>query len=231
MPPQVQTAPTIELETQAIDNKFATLKEQFDRVGNVTTEQKQQKEAEELVDSIIKDKNPFKNVGIEDIWIEDDLFDSNDLQSIIETSRKITNEITPNPLIDLDIATPPDSDDEIYDDIDFTITDSQLVEGDDTQVDRDTEPFVNFTVTDSHIVDENNDDNIDFTIADSQLVEGNDTQVDRDTESFFDFTVSDSRPVDSEDGIETINVMMNDDIIIPNTNTTRRGTGPPKRKK
>ena len=185
MPPQVQTAPTIELETQAIDNKFATLKEQFDRVGNVTTEQKQQKEAEELVDSIIKDKNPFKNVGIEDIWIEDDLFDSNDLQSIIETSRKITNEITPNPLIDLDIATPPDSDDEIYDDIDFTITDSQLVEGDDTQVDRDTEPFVNFTVTDSHIVDENNDDNIDFTIADSQLVEGNDTQVDRDTEPFF----------------------------------------------
>ena len=134
-------------------------------------------------------------------------------------------------MIDLDIATPPDSDDEIYDDIDFTITDSQLVEGDDTQVDRDTEPFVNFTVTDLHIVDENNDDNIDFTIADSQLVEGNDTQVDRDAEPFFDFTVSDSRPVDSEDGIQTINVMMNDDIIIPNTDTIRRDTGSPKRKK
>ena len=27
MPPQVQTAPTIELETHAINNKFATLKE------------------------------------------------------------------------------------------------------------------------------------------------------------------------------------------------------------
>ena len=61
-----------------------------------------------MVDSIIKDKNPFKNVGLEDIWIEDD---SNDPQSIAETSKKITNEITRNSLIDLDIATPPDVDD------------------------------------------------------------------------------------------------------------------------
>ena len=44
MPPQVQTAPTIELETQAIDNEFVKLKEQFDRVGNVAAEQKKQKE-------------------------------------------------------------------------------------------------------------------------------------------------------------------------------------------
>ena len=40
MPLQIQTAPTIELETQAIDNEFAKLKEQFDRVGNVAGKQK-----------------------------------------------------------------------------------------------------------------------------------------------------------------------------------------------
>lgn len=38
--PQVQTAPTLELETQAIDNEFAKLKEKFDRVNNVASEQK-----------------------------------------------------------------------------------------------------------------------------------------------------------------------------------------------
>lgn len=34
-----------------------------------------------------------------------------------------------------------------------------------------------------------------------------------------------------EDEIETMNIMMDDDIVIPNTNTIGRGTGPPKRKK
>ena len=116
-----------------INNEFANLKEQYDRVGNVTAEQKEQKETEELVDSIIKDKNPFQNVEINDIWIDDDLFDSNDPQAIVETSKQIIDEITPNPLIALNMATPPDTEDEMDDDnIDFTIADSQLVEGNDT---------------------------------------------------------------------------------------------------
>ena len=74
-------------------------------------QKKKQKETENLVESIIKDKNPFKSAGLEDIWIEDELVDSNDPQSIVETSKKITNEITPNSLIDLGIATPPNGDD------------------------------------------------------------------------------------------------------------------------
>lgn len=45
-----------------------------------------------------------------------------------------------------------DSDDGIVH-IDFTITDTQLVEGNDTRVNRETQPFVDFTVTDSHVVD------------------------------------------------------------------------------
>ena len=39
LPPQAQSAETIEVEMQAIDNEFAQLKEQFDRVGNVAAEQ------------------------------------------------------------------------------------------------------------------------------------------------------------------------------------------------
>ena len=152
-----------------------------------------------MVDSIIQDKKPFQNVKLNDIWrltwIEDDLFDSHDTQSVVETSKKIIDEITPDPLIDLNIATPPDTDDEI----DFTITDSQLVEGNNTKVDRDTEPFADFTITESRIADDadNNNDDIDFTITDSQLVDGDDIDVNRETEPFVDFAVTDSRVVDS----------------------------------
>ena len=84
MPLQVQTVPTIKLETQAIDNEFAKLKEQFDRVGNGATEQKKQKQAVQLVDDIIKERNPFQNVRMEGIWTEDDLFDSEDSEPIID---------------------------------------------------------------------------------------------------------------------------------------------------
>ena len=105
----------------------------------------------------------------------------------MRASKKIIDEITPNPLIDLNIATPPKTDDEMDDeidkDVDFTITDSPLVEGNDTNVKRDTKPFVNLTVTDLHVVD-------------------------------------------SYDGIETINVTMDDDMAIPNTNVIGRDTGP-----
>ena len=154
VPLQVQTAPTIKLETQAIDNEFAKLEEQFDRIDNVAAEQKKQKQAVELVDEIIKEKNPFQNVGIEDIWIEDDLFHSKDSEPVIDASNRIIDETTLNPLIDLNIATliatPPDTDDKMVDeidnDIDFTITESQLIEGNDTNVNRDTEPSVDFTV-------------------------------------------------------------------------------------
>ena len=179
-----------------INNEFANLKEQYDRVGNVTAEQKEQKETEELVDSIIKDKNPFQNVEINDIWIDDDLFDNNDLQAIVETSKQIIDEITPNPLIELNIATLPDTEDKMDDDdIDFTIADSQLVEGNNTQLNRDTKPFVDFTVTYSRVVDSDSDNNIDFTITDSQLVEGNGTGVNRENQLFVDFTITDSRVV------------------------------------
>ena len=132
---------------------------------------------------MIEDKNLFQNVEIDDIWIDDDLFDRNDPRAIVETSRKIIDEITTNPLIDLNITTLPDTEDKVDDDdIDFTIADSQLVEGNDTQVNRDTKPFIGFTVTDWRVVDSDSDNNIDFTITDSQFVEGNDTSVNRENQ-------------------------------------------------
>ena len=71
----------------------------------------------------------FQNLEIEDIWIEVDLFHSKDPKPIVEASKKIIDKITSNPLIDLNIATPPDSEHEMDDNINFTITDSELVDG------------------------------------------------------------------------------------------------------
>ena len=45
-----------------------------------------------------------------------------------------------------------DSDNEV-EDIDFTITDSQLLEGNDNRVNREAEPFVDFTITNLRLVD------------------------------------------------------------------------------
>ena len=119
------------------------------------------------------------------------------------------------------------------DDIIITITNSQFVEGNDINVKRDNETFVDFTITDLCANFDSGDgmDNIGFTITDSQLVEGNDTRVNRETEPFVDFTVTDLPVVDSDDGIEPINVTMVDDIVIPNTNVVGRDNGSPQRKR
>ena len=126
----------------------------------------------ELVDDIINEKNFFKNLGIENIWIEDHLFDDKDPELIVNVSKKIIDEITPDLFLDF----------ENYDDgIDFT-TDSQLVEGNDTNVNRDTEPFVDFTITDLQVV-ESDDDNIETidTTIDDDIIIPNKNEIGRDT--------------------------------------------------
>ena len=80
---------TTEFETQDLDNELAKFREQYDRVGNVAAEQKNQKENEELVDNVIQQKNPFQNIELDDVWIEDDPYDSNDPLSIVETLKKL----------------------------------------------------------------------------------------------------------------------------------------------
>ena len=51
------------------------------------------------------------------MWIKDDLYDSNDPRSIVKTSKKIIDEVMPNPSLYLNVPTPPDTEIEIDDDI------------------------------------------------------------------------------------------------------------------
>ena len=75
--PQVKDAQTIELETQAENDEFSKLKQEFDKANNAAKEQKSQTGAIDLIEN---------SVGTEDIWIEDDFFDNDDSQAIKDTS-------------------------------------------------------------------------------------------------------------------------------------------------
>ena len=75
--PQVKDAQTIELETQAENDEFWKLKQEFDKANNAAKEQKSQTGAIDLIEN---------SVGTEDIWIEDDFFDNDDSQAIKDTS-------------------------------------------------------------------------------------------------------------------------------------------------
>ena len=58
--PQNKDAQTIETETQAVDNEFSKLKQEFDKVDNAVTEQKLQDNATNFIDNILDEDNPFK---------------------------------------------------------------------------------------------------------------------------------------------------------------------------
>ena len=73
VPPQVQIAAEIETVTCEIDDEFAKLKAEYDRVNDAAAEQKKQDEITDLVDNIIDESNPFQNLNTEDIRIEDDV--------------------------------------------------------------------------------------------------------------------------------------------------------------
>ena len=79
------------METQAVDNEFSKLKQEFCKVNNAATEQKLQNDATNLIDDILHEDNPFKNIDIEDIWIEDRIFDNGDGQDIKDISKEITD--------------------------------------------------------------------------------------------------------------------------------------------
>ena len=87
LPPQVQTANVIEKETQQVDHKFVKLKSDYDQINDAATEQKIQDQITDRTDNIIDENNPFKNIGIEDIWIEDDLFKTVIIQILLTFVR------------------------------------------------------------------------------------------------------------------------------------------------
>ena len=87
-PPQVQTPTKTVTETKLIDDKFIALKRKFDEVNDVATQLKTQQKITASIDDVIDEKNPFQNLGTEDIWIEEDLFDKNDSKETIELSKR-----------------------------------------------------------------------------------------------------------------------------------------------
>ena len=59
-----------------------------------------------MIDDVIDKKNQFQNLGTEDIWIEDNLFDKNDSKKTIEISKDILKDISKNdPFLDFTVST------------------------------------------------------------------------------------------------------------------------------
>ena len=106
VPPQVQTANVIENETQQVDHKFVKLKSDSDQINDAATEEKRQDQITDLIVNIIDENNLFKNIGTEDIWIEDDLFKAGDNPDIFDFCKDILKNIKENdPYLDFNIPT------------------------------------------------------------------------------------------------------------------------------
>ena len=76
-----------------MDDEFTDLKTKYDEINDVPREQKKQQKITDLVDDVIDESNPFQNLGTEDTWIEDDMFDKNDDKETIEISKDILKDI------------------------------------------------------------------------------------------------------------------------------------------
>ena len=69
---------------------------------------------------IIDEDNPYQNLSIEDIWIEDDMFDQNDKVDIVNISKDILKNIKENdPFLDYNIPTDVVTE-ELFYDVDLT---------------------------------------------------------------------------------------------------------------
>ena len=83
--PTVETADEIETKQKLIDEDFIALQTKFDQVNDVATEQKKEKKIEDLIDSVIDDKNPFSI--FDNIWWEDEMFSKKDSIPTLESSK------------------------------------------------------------------------------------------------------------------------------------------------
>ena len=119
VPTQIQTADETETETALVDDKCIELKTKYDEIKNVATEQKKQQKITDLIGDVIDESNLFQNLGTEDIWIEDDIFDKNDTKETIEISKDILKDINKNdPFLDFNVLT-EEIISGIFDDVDF----------------------------------------------------------------------------------------------------------------
>ena len=147
VPPQVETVDETETETALVDEKIIDIKTKYDEINDVATEQKKQQKITDLIDHVIDKSNPFQNLGTEDIWMEDDIFDKNDSKKTIEISKDILKDINKNgPFLDFNVIT-EEIISELFDDVDFTnnevtiedVTDDEIVSDGVLSADEDTE--------------------------------------------------------------------------------------------
>ena len=78
--PLVKDAKTIETGTQTTNSEFSKLKQEFDKVNKAAIEQKSPTDAINLID---------------DIWIEDSLFDTYDTEAIKNISKEMIDIVEP----------------------------------------------------------------------------------------------------------------------------------------
>ena len=79
---------------------FINLNKNLTRLMTKLLNRKKQRDTISLFDAILdEDNNPFKNINIEDIWIENDLFD--DKQAVKNVSKEIID--ISNPINDIPI--------------------------------------------------------------------------------------------------------------------------------
>ena len=91
----------IEIYEKRIKDDYTDLMTKINKVNDVATEQKKQKEMEDVIVSVITDPIPNNN-----FWWEDEIFDFNYNQPTIDSSKLFYNDIkkeTTNILKDIDI--------------------------------------------------------------------------------------------------------------------------------
>ena len=105
VPPQVEPANVIEIKPKQDDDEFAALKADYDQINDATTKQKKQNEITDLVDYIIDESNPFQEIGTEEIWTEENIFDNKDNKDIVDVSNILKGIKENYPYLDFNIPT------------------------------------------------------------------------------------------------------------------------------
>ena len=99
--PTLQLPDEIEDRQRRIDDDYTDLITKINRVNDVTTEQKKQKEIEDVIESVKKDPIPTDNY-----WWEEDILSKTDTQPTIDATTIIVNDkkqTTNEVLKDIDI--------------------------------------------------------------------------------------------------------------------------------
>ena len=84
----VQLPDEIEETEKRTDDDFTNLQSKFNKVNDVATEQKKQKEIEDVIKTVIKDPLPNN-----DFWWEEEVFNKNDSPPTVDATKIIVHDI------------------------------------------------------------------------------------------------------------------------------------------